>query len=136
MISNRSLQCREAFQQNEDKELFLERVIERAEDERTELAKNDLHCRYKFDVDRREHPPPTPRPSIFKRGVRCTLKAARKLRGFVRQALGISKVRFVEKSNTIRYYDKDINEYNLDDMEEPIEAANECEIDEDTQTEP
>ena len=40
------------------------------------------------------------------------------------------------KSNTIRYYDKDINEYNVDEMEEPIEVANECEFDEDTQTEP
>ena len=85
------------LQLNEDKELFLERAIERVEDERTELAKNDPNCRYKFEVDRREHPPPTPRPSILKRGVRCTLKAARKLRGFIRHALGISKVRFVKE---------------------------------------
>ena len=80
------------------------------------------------------HPPN--RSSILKRGVRCTLKAARKLRGFVRQTLGISKVQFVEQSNTIHYFDKDANEYNFDDMEEPVEVANECEFDDDTQTEP
>ena len=124
------------LQLNEDEELFLERAIERAEDERTELAKNDPNCRYKFEVDRREHPPAKPRPSILKRGVRCTLKAARKLRGFVRQALGISKVRFVEQRNTIHHFDKDVNEYNLDDVEDHVEVANECVFNEDTQTEP
>ena len=87
---------------NEDEDLFLERAIERAEDERTEIAKSDSNCRFKFDVARRDHPPPKPRPSILTRGVRCTFGAAR---GFVRQALGISKVRFVERSNTIHYFD-------------------------------
>ena len=67
------------LQLNEDEEMFLERAIERAEDERTDIAKSDSNCRFKFDVARRDHPPPKPRPSILTRGVRCTFGAARKL---------------------------------------------------------
>ena len=68
--------------------------------------------------------------------MRCNLKAARKLQGFVRQALGIYKVRFVKQSNTIHYFDKDENEYNFDDIEEQDEVANECEDNNSTQIEP
>lgn len=53
------------LQLKKDKEMFLERAIKRAEDERTEIAKGDLNCRFKFDVARRDHLPPKLQPSIL-----------------------------------------------------------------------
>ena len=116
--------------------MFLESAIEREEDERTEIAKGNSNCRFKFDVALRNHPPPKPRPSILTRGVRCTFGAARKLRGFVCQALGISKVQFVKQSNTIHYFDKDANEYNFSNTEEQDEVTNECDNNDSAQIKP